>query len=79
MFSIRFWLRRPEEFTHFFVVALIIVDQTNMLDFSAHKMLAAFLVLASCRMMMHTIAREPNMAIFVEMVATIQVRDFFSK
>ncbi len=37
-----------------------------------HKIIVALLVLASCRIMMHTIAREPNMAIFVEMVSTIQ-------
>ncbi len=73
MFSLSFWMQRPEEFTHFLVIILVSLDEIHFKDEKAHKIIAALLVLASCRIMMHTIAREPNMAIFVEMVSTIQV------
>ncbi len=46
--------------------------QIHFEEQKAHKLVAGMLVLASCRIMMHTIARDPNLAIFVEMVSTIQ-------
>ncbi len=70
--TVHFWFHRPEELTHFFVLMLIALDQLSF-TFEAHKIIAAFLVLASCRIMMNTIARDPDIAIFVEMVATTQV------
>lgn len=36
------------------------------------KTLGALMSLFSCKIMMHTIAREPDIAIFVEMMSTIQ-------
>ncbi|TRY70665.1 hypothetical protein TCAL_09681 [Tigriopus californicus] len=66
-----FWIQHPEEFTHFAVIVLIILDQVKAIALIYHKLIAAFLVLGSCRITMHTIARDPDIAIFVEMVSNI--------
>lgn len=69
--TFHYWSRRPEEFVHFLAIVLIIVDQLPF-PIAAHRIVAAFMVLASCNIMMHTIARDPDSAIFVEMVSAIQ-------
>lgn len=71
MCSLTFWIGRPEEFTHFLAIFLIVADQFKF-SLEAHRIVTAFLVMASCRIMMHTIARDPDIAIFVEMVTKIQ-------
>ena len=75
-FNPRFWTRRPEELTHFLVFALIVLDQIEAIGPDEHKLIAAFLVLCACRITMHTIARDPDIAIFVEMVSNIQATLF---
>ena len=46
--SFEFWIGRPEEFTHFLAITLIVADQFHF-SMEAHRVVTAFLVLASCR------------------------------
>jgi hypothetical protein len=71
MCDMHLWRHRPEDMMNMFVYVLIIVDQFS-LQTTTHRIIGAFLVLGSCRILMHTIARDPDIAIFVEMVEHIK-------
>ena len=42
------------------------------MDPTKHRYMGALMVLCSCKIMMYTIARDPDIAIFVEMMSNIQ-------
>lgn len=62
---------RSEDLINLVVLTLIIVDQFN-LESDHHKAVSALMVLLSCRSLVFTIARDPNIAIFVEMFDDIK-------
>jgi hypothetical protein len=72
MWSVHFWKHRPELFTHFFILVLIVLDLFVAYAAVTHKSIASLLVILVCRNMVRAIARDPDIAIFVEMVSTIQ-------
>ena len=74
LFQWRWWQYRPEDLLPMAVIVLFLVDAFDeTMTIGSHKVLCAILAWGSCRIMMHTIARDPDIAIFVEMVSQIQI------
>ncbi len=66
-----FLKHRPELFTHFTIMVIVVLDMF-VWSVLLHKALASLLVLLVCHNMVQAIARDPDIAILVEMVSTIQ-------
>lgn len=62
---------RSEDLINLIVLALIIVDQFELPN-DGHRAVSALMVLLSCRSLVFTIARDPSIAIFVEMFDDIK-------
>ena len=83
--NINLWRHRTEDLFYIVIFGLVLADylieDSGDEEKKIHRIIAAFMVIISCRIMMHTFARNPDVAIVSEMVDHIRsslLKFFFS-
>ena len=69
--NIQHWRSTPEDYFNIITFILICIDQACY-RFYIHRIIGGLLAILSCRSLLYTIARNPDIAIFVEMVDSIK-------
>ena len=83
--NMNLWRHRTEDLFYIVIFGLVLADylieDSEDEEKKIHRIIAAFMVIISCRIMMHTFARNPDVAIVSEMVDHIRsslLKFFFS-